>query len=128
MGSLAAKSKSPTNSGNPFGNLNVDGGPPPASKKGGKDEAGASGTGEAAEQDSFYKLYNKEIKVEQDQIPIILSELTDAAHNLIVRDSFDKALMLLQKAEGVLEVVKLDGSVRDRYLLFLVNNNMSLCF
>ena len=35
------------------------------------------------ESDSFYKMYNKEIKVNQDEIPIILSELTDAAYNFI---------------------------------------------
>ena len=33
--------------------------------------------------DSFYKMYNKEIKVNQDEIPIILAELTDAAFNFI---------------------------------------------
>lgn len=35
------------------------------------------------ESDSFYKMYNKEIKVNQDEIPIILAELTDAAYNFI---------------------------------------------
>lgn len=56
------------------------------------------------ESDSFYKLYNKEIKVNQDEIPIILAELTDAAYNFIQRENFEKALILLQKTEGVLEV------------------------
>jgi len=35
------------------------------------------------ESDSFYKYYNKEIKVNQDEIPIVLSELIDAAYNYI---------------------------------------------
>jgi hypothetical protein len=35
------------------------------------------------ESDSFFKMYNREIKVNQDEIPIILSELTDAAYNFI---------------------------------------------
>ena len=56
------------------------------------------------ESDSFYKMYNKEIKVNQDEIPIILSELTDAAYNFIQRENYEKALILLQKTEGVLEV------------------------
>lgn len=56
------------------------------------------------ESDSFYKYYNKEIKVNQEEIPIVLSELIDAAYNYIQKDSFDKALILLQKTEGVLEV------------------------
>ena len=56
------------------------------------------------ESDSFYKMYNKEIKVNQDEIPIILAELTDAAFNFISRENYEKALVLLQKTEGVLEV------------------------
>jgi len=35
------------------------------------------------ESDSFFKMYNREIKVNQDEIPIILAELTDAAYNFI---------------------------------------------
>jgi len=53
--------------------------------------------------------------------------LTDAAYNFLQREAFDKALVLLQKAEGVLEVVNLEHSVRDRYLLFTTNNNMAMC-
>ena len=56
------------------------------------------------ESDSFYKYYNKEIKVNQDEIPIVLAELVDAAYNYIQRDSYEKALILLQKTEGVLDV------------------------
>jgi hypothetical protein len=40
-------------------------------------------------------MYNKEIKVNQNQIPIILAELTDAAYNFTVREQFEKALVLL---------------------------------
>lgn len=45
MGSLSAKSKSPTNASNALGGLNVEGAPPPAAKKSGKPgEEGAAGT------------------------------------------------------------------------------------
>ena len=33
-----------------------------------------------------------------------MAELTDAAHNFIMRENYEKALILLQKTEGVLEV------------------------
>jgi len=56
------------------------------------------------ESDSFYKHYNKEIKVNSEEIPIVLYELMDAAFNYIQRESYEKALILLQKAEGVLDV------------------------
>ena len=48
----------------------------------GKDTKPADQIG-SQESDSFYKMYNKEIKVNQDEIPIILAELTDAAFNFI---------------------------------------------
>lgn len=35
-------------------------------------------------------------------------ELMDAAYNYIKRESYEKALILLQKTEGVLEVGKTD--------------------
>lgn len=47
------------------------------------------------ESDSFYKYYNKEIKVNQEEIPIVLYELVDAAYNYIQRESYEKALILL---------------------------------
>ena len=56
------------------------------------------------ETDSFYKYYNKEIKVNQDEIPIVIQELLDASYNFIQKESYEKALILLQKAEGVIEV------------------------
>ena len=42
-----------------------------------------------------HKLYNKEIKVNQDEIPILLQELTDIAHNFIKKEQFEKAYVLL---------------------------------
>lgn len=80
------------------------------------------------DQDSFYTMYNREIKVNQSQIPIILAELTDAAYNFAMRDQYEKALVLLQKTEGVLEVVNLETSSRDKYIQFITCNNMAMCF
>ena len=73
------------------------------------------------ESDSFYKMYNKEIKVNQDEIPIILSELTDAAFNFIQRENYEKALILLQKTEGVLEV---SDNLIDIYFTLSMSNSM----
>lgn len=36
--------------------------------------------------DSFHRLYNKEIKVNQDEIPLLLLELTDIAYKFIKKD------------------------------------------
>ena len=93
-----------------------------------KEPKSADQAGGSHESDSFYKMYNKEIKVSQDEIPIILAELTDAAYNFIMRENWEKAITLLQKTEGVLEVVSLDGCARDRYISFITYNNMSMCY
>ena len=74
-------------------------------------------------------MYNKEIKVNQDEIPIILAELTDAAYNFISRENYEKALILLQKTEGVLEVSQLTDNfsggkpwrVHERQVYFVHN-------
>ena len=66
-------------------------------------------------------MYNKEIKVNQDEIPIILSELTDAAFNFIQRENYEKALILLQKTEGVLEV---SDNLIDIYFPLSISNSM----
>ena len=42
-------------------------------------------------------MYNKEIKVNQDEIPIILAELTDAAFNFIQRENYEKASFCSKK-------------------------------
>ena len=49
----------------------------------------------SVESDSFYKNYHKEIKVNLEEIPIVLNELIDASYNYISRDSFEKGLILL---------------------------------
>jgi len=82
----------------------------------------------STESDSFFKNYNKEIKVSHEEIPIVLNELNDAAFNYIGRESYDKALVLLQKAENVLEVISLEGSKRDMYIAYITYHNMAVCY
>lgn len=80
------------------------------------------------ENDSFHRLYNKEIKVNQDEIPLLLLELTDIAYKFIKKDQFEKAYVLLQKTESVLEVVNLEHSKRDKYFAYITYHNMAMCF
>jgi hypothetical protein len=41
-----------------------------------------------------------------DEIPLVLTELNESALNYITREQFENALILLQKAHGVLEVLE----------------------
>ena len=83
---------------------------------------------EGEENDSFHRLYNKEIKVNQDEIPLLLLELTDIAYKFIKKEQYEKAYVLLQKTESVLEVVNLDHSKRDKYFAYITYHNMAMCF
>ena len=48
-----------------------------------------------SEEDSFEKYYSKELDLEEDEVPVVLHELSDSALNYIAREQYDKALMLL---------------------------------
>jgi len=49
-------------------------------------------------EDSFQKMYSKELDLDQDEVPIILHELNDSAIFFIGREQYDRSLSLLQKA------------------------------
>ena len=49
----------------------------------------------------------------EDEIPIVLLELNESALAFITREQYDKALLLLQKAHGVLDVVDISQCNRD---------------
>lgn len=78
------------------------------------------------EDDSFTQCYNKELRVSKDEIPIVLMELNDAAYNYLKKEHYDKALTLLQKSHGILEVMNLDQNKRDKSLALITFQNMAM--
>ena len=48
--------------------------------------------------DSFEKYYNKDLDLDEDQVPVVIYELHESAINFISQEAFEKALILLQKA------------------------------
>lgn len=59
---------------------------------------------------------------------MVLCELNESAMAYLGRDQFDNALLLLQKAHGVLDVVDLSGSRRDQFIAFQLFHNMAMCY
>jgi len=49
-------------------------------------------------EDSFQKMYSKELDLDEDEVPIILHELNDSAIFFISREQYERSLSLLQKA------------------------------
>ena len=59
---------------------------------------------------------------------MVLCELNESALAYLGRDQFDNALLLLQKAHGVLDVVDLSGSKRDQFIALQLFHNMAMCY
>ena len=87
-----------------------------------------SAGGTFSENDTFNKHYNKELRVSKDEIPIVLGELNDSAIQFIKREQWEKALNLLQKAYGIMDVVDFQLCRRDKLNLFVLFHNMALCY
>lgn len=81
-----------------------------------------------SENNQFNKHYNKELKLCEDEIPMVLCELNESALAYINREQFDNALLLLQKAHGVLDVVDLSGCHRDQNIALQLFHNMAMCY
>lgn len=77
---------------------------------------------------SFQKHYNKELRVSQDEVPIVLNELNDSALKYIGREQYEKALVLFQKAHGIINVISLDHCRRDQHIAFVIFHNMAACY
>lgn len=77
---------------------------------------------------SFQKHYNKELRVSQDEVPIVLNELNDSAMKYMAREQYEKALVLFQKAHGIINVISLDHWRRDQHIAFVIFHNMAACY
>lgn len=64
----------------------------------------------------------------EDEIPMVLLELNESALIYIQKEQFENALLLLQKAHGVLDVVDLTRCGRDQYIALQVFYNMAMCY
>ena len=51
--------------------------------------------GDKSLEDSFERYYNKDLDLDEDQVPIVIYELNESAINFISQESYEKALILL---------------------------------
>ena len=78
--------------------------------------------------DSFQRLYSKELDIDEDEVPLILHELNDSAIHFISKEQYDRALSLLQKAQTLLDRLMFQRNASDRFLIQCTMHNMALCF
>jgi len=74
----------------------------------------------------FQKHYSKELKVNEDEIPFVLAEFIENALRYINKEQYDKALILLQKAHGIINVISIDNCSRDKYFGYVIFVNMAV--
>jgi len=74
----------------------------------------------------FQKHYSKELKVNEDEIPFVLAEFTENAMRYIKKEQYEKALILLQKAHGIINVISIEHCKRDKYFGYIIFVNMAV--
>lgn len=86
-----------------------------------------SGSNAANDTDAnFQKHYSKELKVNEDEIPFVLAEFTENAMRYIKKEQYEKALILLQKAHGIINVISIENCKRDKYFGYIIFVNMAV--
>ena len=61
-------------------------------------------------------------------MPVVIYELNESAINFISQESFEKALILLQKAQTMLEQISAEKNHHDKFVFLLTMHNMALCY
>ena len=63
-----------------------------------------------------------------DQVPVVIYELIESAINFIGQDSFEKAMILLQKCQTMLDQIFASSNPNDSFVFLLVYHNTALCY
>ncbi len=78
--------------------------------------------------DSFDRIFNKELDLEIEEVPMVLFELHENSLYYIDREEWDKALVLLQKAQIIIEQANIERFKKDRLIIIIVFHNTALCY
>ena len=72
--------------------------------------------------------------MEEDEVPIVLYELHENSLLYMDREEWDKALILLNKAQSIVEVshvtiqqINMDKYRKDRMIIIIIFHNTALC-
>ena len=76
--------------------------------------------------DEFKHLINKEIDIDVSEVPVVLFELHENSLLYMDSEEWDKALMLLQKAQALIEQLNIENFKRDRLIIVIIFHNTAL--
>lgn len=75
----------------------------------------------------FTMLFNKKISLEIAEVPVVLFELHENSLLYMDSEEWDRALMLLQKAQSLIEQLNIENFKRDRLIIVIIFHNTALC-
>lgn len=75
----------------------------------------------------FNILFNKELDLEINEVPVVLFELHENSLLYMDSEEWDRALMLLQKAQTLIEQLNIENFKRDRLIIVIIFHNTALC-
>jgi hypothetical protein len=71
-------------------------------------------------------LNNKEFSLDMSEVPVVLFELHENSLLYMDSEEYDKALMLLQKAQTLIERLNIENFKRDRLIIVIIFHNTAL--
>lgn len=81
----------------------------------------------ASSEKEFNLLFNKELDLEMSEVPVVLFELHENSLLYMDSEEWDRALMLLQKAQALIEQLNIESFKRDRLIVVIIFHNTALC-
>ena len=75
----------------------------------------------------FEWTFNKELLLDEDEVPIVLYELHENSLLYMDWEEWDKALILLNKAQSIVEQLNLDNYRKDRMIIIIIFHNTAVC-
>ena len=76
--------------------------------------------------ETFEMTFNKEVDLEINEVPVVLFELHENSLLYMDREEWERALILLQKAQVLIEQMNLENFKKDRLIIVIIFHNTAL--
>jgi hypothetical protein len=76
--------------------------------------------------ETFEMTFNKEVDLEMNEVPVVLFELHENSLLYMDREEWERALILLQKAQVLIEQMNLENYKKDRLIIVIIFHNTAL--
>lgn len=77
--------------------------------------------------ETFEATFNKELELDLNEVPTVLFELHENSLLYMDREEWERALVLLQKAQVLIEQINIENYKKDRLIIVIIFHNTALC-